>query len=68
MDSDELTPAQVAREFKVSTQTVRRWEQRDMLKPTRRLPQSQYRRYSREAVEDFRRRLDAGEFDTKVSA
>ncbi len=63
-----MTPAQVAREFKVSAQTVRRWEQRDMLKPTRRLPKSKYRRYSREAVEDFRRRVDAGEFDITVSA
>ncbi len=68
MDSDEMTPAQVAREFKVSAQTVRRWEERDMLKPTRRLPRSNYRRYSREDIERFKRRLDAGEFDEKVSA
>ncbi len=63
-----MTPAQVAREFKVSAQTVRRWEERAMLKPTRRIPRSNYRRYSREDIERFKRRLEAGEFDEKISA
>jgi hypothetical protein len=62
-DDLELTPADVAREFKVSTPTVRRWGARGWLVPTRRLPGSRHRRYTRTAVEEFRRRYEAGEFD-----
>lgn len=50
-EMEELTPADVAREFKVSPATVRRWEDKGILKPVRRLPGSHYRRYSRESVE-----------------
>jgi excisionase family DNA binding protein len=63
----ELTPGEVAREFKVSPSTVRRWGKRGWLPPTRLLPGSRYRRYSREAVDEFRRRYEAGEFDERPS-
>lgn len=63
MASEELRPSDVAREFKVSPTTVRRWGKRGWLTPTRTLPGSKYRRYSREDVEAFRKRLEAGEFD-----
>jgi len=56
-DPSELTPAQVAAEFRVSPSTVRRWEKAKMLLPTRRLPGSGYRRYSRADVEAFKVRL-----------
>lgn len=59
----ELSPAQVAREFKVSPATVRRWEKSGILKPTRRLPGSNYRRYSRQAVDELHRKIRAGELD-----
>jgi hypothetical protein len=60
---DELTPAEVASEFSVSPATVRRWGTRGWLLPTRRMPGSGYRRYSRADIDAFRRRLDAGEYD-----
>lgn len=60
---DELTPAEVARELGVSPSTVRRWGVKRWLVPTRRLPGSRYRRYARADVDEFRRRLAAGEFD-----
>lgn len=60
---DELTPLEVAREFKVSPATVRRWEESGVLAPTRRLPGSGHRRYSREAVNALKRKL-APEGDT----
>jgi DNA-binding transcriptional MerR regulator len=56
---EELTPADVAREFKVSPATVRRWEEKGILKPTRRLPGSHYRRYSRESVEALKAKQQA---------
>lgn len=62
-DDKELSPADVAREFKVSASMVRRWGVRGWLPPTRRLAGSGYRRYSRADVEKFRTRLEAGEFD-----
>lgn len=60
---DELTPAEVARECAVSPSTVRRWEQKGILAPTRRLPGSGYRRYSRDDVDAFKVRLARGDFD-----
>lgn len=60
---DELTPSEVASEFNVSPATVRRWGTRGWLPPTRRMPGSGYRRYSRADVDAFRQRLDAGEYD-----
>lgn len=65
-DGTELTPAEVAKEFKVSPATVRRWGTRGWLKPTRRLPGSAYRRYSRSDLDAFRIRLEAGEFEDAV--
>lgn len=53
----ELTPIQVAREFYVHPSTVRRWEGSGILPPTRRLPGSNHRRYSREAVDALKARL-----------
>jgi excisionase family DNA binding protein len=60
---DEMTPAQVAEVLGVSPSTVRRYEQRGILKPARRLPGSRYRRYSRADVERAKQRIEAGEFD-----
>lgn len=60
---DELTPAQVAKRLGVSPSTIRRYEERGILVPTRRLPGSGYRRYSEEAVKEAERRIAAGEFD-----
>ncbi len=57
---EELTPAEVAREFNVSPATVRRWEASGVLKPTRRLPNSRHRRYSRATVDALRRQLAEG--------
>jgi excisionase family DNA binding protein len=68
LNERDLSPTEVARELKVSASTVRRWSDKGWLKPTQILPGSNYRRYSREAIEDFRRRHQAGEFDEKVSA
>jgi MerR-like DNA binding protein len=59
----ELTPAEVARELGVSPSTVRRYEERGILAPARRLPRSRYRRYARADVETAKRRIAAGEFD-----
>ena len=60
-NGSELTPAEVAREFKVSPATVRRWEESGLLKPTRRLPGSRHRRYSRESVNTFKAELATAE-------
>jgi hypothetical protein len=65
--NDELTPAEVASEFSVSPATVRRWGVRGWLLPTRRLPGSSYRRYSRADIDEFRKRLEAGEFNETVT-
>lgn len=59
MASDELTIADVARELRVSPATVRRWDVRGIFKATRVLP-SGHRRYSPEAVDAFRKRIDEG--------
>jgi excisionase family DNA binding protein len=53
----ELTPAEVAAVLKVSTATVKRWEESGVLAPTRRLPGSGHRRYSKAAVEALKKRL-----------
>jgi len=58
MGKDELTPTEVAREFNVSPATVRRWEKSGILVPSRRLPGSKHRRYSRSAVEALKREQD----------
>jgi hypothetical protein len=60
---DELTPAQVALELGVSPSTVRRYEERGILAPARRLPGSRYRRYARADVDRAKERIAAGEFD-----
>ncbi len=57
-EDDELTPAQVAKELKVSPATVRRWEKAGVLAPSRRLPGSRHRRYSRAAVEELQRKTN----------
>jgi DNA-binding transcriptional MerR regulator len=59
MGKDEMTPVEVAREFDVSPATVRRWEEKGILAPSRRLPGSKHRRYSKAAVEELKKRLDA---------
>lgn len=64
MGKEELTPTEVARELKVSPSTVRRWEESDVLKPSRRLPHSGHRRYSRAAVDALKKKLaGTGEYD-----
>lgn len=63
MGADELTPAQVAKEFDVSPATVRRWEAAGVLAPSRRLPGSKHRRYTKAAVEALKKKL-AEEGDT----
>lgn len=66
MGKEELTPTEVARELRVSPSTVRRWEESDILKPTRRLPGSGHRRYSRAAVDALKQRLAAsGQFEAE---
>lgn len=57
MGKDELTPSEVAREFNVSPATVRRWENSGVLAPSRRLPGSRHRRYSRDAIEALKAKL-----------
>lgn len=56
-EGDELTPSQVAKEFNVSPATVRRWEKAGVLTPSRRLPGSRHRRYSRTSVEALHRTM-----------
>jgi hypothetical protein len=61
---DEMTPAQAALELGVSPSTIRRYEERGILAPARRLPGSRYRRYARADVERAKQRIAAGEFDS----
>jgi DNA-binding transcriptional MerR regulator len=68
LDDRELSPREVAEELNVSTSTVRRWAKRGIFKPTRVLPVSNYHRYSRKAVEDFRQRLERGEIEAKAGS
>lgn len=58
MGKDELTPTEVAREFNVSPATVRRWELAGILAPSRRLPGSRHRRYSRTSVDALKVKLN----------
>lgn len=60
MGKDELTPGEVAQEFNVSPATIRRWEAAGILAPSRRLPGSRHRRYSRASVDALKRRLQSG--------
>jgi excisionase family DNA binding protein len=62
-DGDELTPTEAARILGVSASTVRRYEDRGYLAPTRRLPGSGHRRYRRADVVELKRKIDAGELD-----
>lgn len=68
MTGDELTPKDVAREFNVSTSTVRRWDRPGWLRPTRILPGSRHRRYSRQDVDAFRKLYDEGLLDGEHTA
>ncbi|QKW15449.1 MerR family transcriptional regulator [Verrucosispora sp. NA02020] len=69
MGKDELTPTEVARELRVSPSTVRRWEETGILKPSRRLPGSGHRRYSRSSVDALKRDLAAaGQYDPEESS
>jgi excisionase family DNA binding protein len=68
LDNRELSPREVAEVLKVSTSTVRRWGKSGVFPPTRVLPGSNYFRYSRQDVEDFRQRLERGEIDAKTGS
>lgn len=68
MDDRELSPREVGEVLNVSTSTVRRWGKSGVFKPTRILPGSNYFRYSRADVEEFRRRLERGEIDAKTGS
>ncbi|MEV5211265.1 helix-turn-helix domain-containing protein [Micromonospora sp. NPDC053740] len=58
MAGDELTPSEVAAELGVSPATVRRWEKRGVLTPSRRLPgEHGHRRYSRSAVDALKKKF-----------
>jgi excisionase family DNA binding protein len=65
---DELTPGEVAQELGVSAPTVRRWEQRGVLKPSRKLPGSNHRRYSRADVEALKKTMRASEDDASSTS
>lgn len=56
---EELTPSQTAAELGVSASTVRRYEERGILAPARRLPGRGDRRYARAAVTDAKARIAA---------
>lgn len=60
MASDEMTPGEVADELGVSAATVRRWEVRGVLLPSRRFPGSRHRRYRREDVEALKAEMKGG--------
>lgn len=57
MDPGELTPAEVAKRLGVSTATVRRYDERGLLRPARRLLGSNYRRYSPDSVAELQAML-----------
>jgi hypothetical protein len=65
MGKDEMTPVEVAREFDVSPATVRRWEAAGVLAPSRRLPGSKHRRYSKASVEALKKKLSTPEPDAQ---
>jgi len=62
-ESDELSPVEAGRILKVSPATVRRYEGRGLLKPSRRLPGSGYRRYRRTEVEALAKAIEDGTVD-----
>jgi excisionase family DNA binding protein len=56
-DGEELTPQEVADLLGVSPATVRRWEEREILRPSRRLPGSGHRRYRRADVDALQEQI-----------
>jgi DNA-binding transcriptional MerR regulator len=68
MANSELTPVEVAREFRVSPSTVRRWEAAGVLTPDRRLPGSKHRRYSRAAVDALKKQQESADVSRAASA
>lgn len=64
-DGDELSPAEAGEILGVSASTVRRYEIRGLLAPSRRLPGSRHRRYKRAEVQELKRKIDEGELDAE---
>lgn len=67
LGKDELTPTQAAEVLGVSAATVRRWEEKGILLPSRRLPRSGHRRYARADVDAAKAKIAAGEFEDTPS-
>lgn len=53
MDKDELSPIEVAKRLRISSATVRRYEERNLLRPARRLLGSNHRRYDAASVAEL---------------